>query len=1085
MALRIQDKRFEKQLRPFPLFELTQAVAAARRPEEIHDAALTCLEESLGVHKSSILLLDSGGVMRFQAWRNLSHDYRTALDGHSPWSPQTVDAKPVLVPDLRVEPSLSGLRTVIEAEDILALAFIPLASGGRLLGKFMLCYAEPHEFSADELLLAQTIASQVALAIDQKRARSQANHLDALYRSSVTGFAEIDLDSRFLGVNDRFCELVGRTRDELLRDFTCMEITHPDDREETVRGLESLARGEPHFGIEKRYLRSDQTSIWATNSYCALRDEDGRLQGAIVVTTDTTRRHRAEEVLRVSEQRFRELVQALDVAVYTTDADGYIQLYNEAAVEMWGRRPEIGKELWCGSFRIFRLDGSEMALDECPMAVTVKENRPVRGIEIVVERPDGSRATVLPHSTPMRDATGAMVGAVNLLVDVSDRKAAADRIARLNLDLLHRVDDLETLLNTAPIGIAVAQDPAGSQITLNPAAARMLGLDAGQNASKNGSTGSSLPFKVLHEGVEVAAQDLPMQRAAAENIQLSDLEYDVVGHDGEHRKLLEYASPLHDEAGNVRGSLGLFIDITERVRAESALKQSEERFQSFMQHLPAAAWIKDEEGRYIFANDEALRTFGTSREALYSFKDEDIFPAATALQMRENDVRGLATAPPTPRTETMLQEDGLHQFFIVMFPIYTGETSPRYVGGIGVDVTRERQAEKLLARSEERYKHLFESASVSLWEEDFSQVKLEVDALKARGITDIRTYLQDNPDEVDKLIGLVQVRDVNAQTMRLFEASSKYDLLGSLTDIFAESTAEAFIEEVAAVFEGRSFMQAETTLKTIRGREFTAIVSIAFPENETGFDSVLVSLVDISERYEAELRLREASELKDQFLGLVSHELRTPIATILGNALLLTRRADKLADDDKVQAMADIVSEGSKLQRIIENLLLLTRMEAGPPQELEPIRLPLLVSDVVASFSRRSPGRQIDVEIGADVPLAVGETTLLTLTIENLLSNADKYSPAHQPIHVLVLKNAHGQPEVCVRDFGDGVDESELAEIFTPFYRSNKVSRSSKGMGLGLAICKRVVEAQGGRITAFRRDSGGSDFVVSLAAAQL
>ena len=123
----------------------------------------------------------------------------------------------------------------------------------------------------------------------------------------------------------------------------------------------------------------------------------------------------------------RNLLDAMGVAVYTTDADGRITMFNEAAVEMWGRRPIVGEDLWCGSWKIYTTDGEYLPHDQCPMAVTLKENRPVRGVEAIAERPDGSRIFFMPFPTPLQDETGRLVGAVNVLVDVTERRMAEEK----------------------------------------------------------------------------------------------------------------------------------------------------------------------------------------------------------------------------------------------------------------------------------------------------------------------------------------------------------------------------------------------------------------------------------------------------------------------------------------------------------------------------------------------------------------------------------------------------------------------------------------------------------------------------------
>jgi PAS domain S-box-containing protein len=150
---------------------------------------------------------------------------------------------------------------------------------------------------------------------------------------------------------------------------------------------------------------------------------------------------RINKALRESEALFRELLFALPAAVYTTDREGRITLFNDQAAQLWGRRPEIGKDLWCGSWRIFRPDGTPLPHEQCPMAVALHQGRSVRGQEIVVERPDGTRLCVLPHPEPLRDAAGEVVGAVNMLVDITHRKCAEEELRGAHDELGMRVEE--------------------------------------------------------------------------------------------------------------------------------------------------------------------------------------------------------------------------------------------------------------------------------------------------------------------------------------------------------------------------------------------------------------------------------------------------------------------------------------------------------------------------------------------------------------------------------------------------------------------------------------------------------------------
>jgi len=158
---------------------LTRAISQTRTVEEICDIALQALADGLGLSRSSILLYDRDSVMRFAAWRGISAEYRSAVEGHSPWRPDTPNPEPLVVPDVTLEPSLAAFLPTIASERIAAMAFIPLVSLGRVIGKFMLYYDEPHALSTNELQLVSLIAWQVAFAVERTRAEAQARRSEA------------------------------------------------------------------------------------------------------------------------------------------------------------------------------------------------------------------------------------------------------------------------------------------------------------------------------------------------------------------------------------------------------------------------------------------------------------------------------------------------------------------------------------------------------------------------------------------------------------------------------------------------------------------------------------------------------------------------------------------------------------------------------------------------------------------------------------------------------------------------------------------------------------------------------------------
>ena len=151
-------------------------------------------------------------------------------------------------------------------------------------------------------------------------------------------------------------------------------------------------------------------------------------------------------ILDVAGERLHELLRALPVAAYTADADGHITFYNEAAASLWGCRPILGTDKWCGSWRLFRPDGAPLPHDQCPMALAIREKRAITGIKTLAERPDGTCVSLMAYPSPLLDAAGNVVGAVNMLVDVSER-GTADELAQR---LAAIVESSDCLLYTSP-----------------------------------------------------------------------------------------------------------------------------------------------------------------------------------------------------------------------------------------------------------------------------------------------------------------------------------------------------------------------------------------------------------------------------------------------------------------------------------------------------------------------------------------------------------------------------------------------------------------------------------------------------------
>jgi GAF domain-containing protein len=161
---------------------LTRALSRARSVDDIYSAALDAIATGMGVVRAAILLFDNDGVMRFKASHGLSEKYRTAVEGHTPWPRNSPDPQPIIVADVSNEPSLKAHRQTIEDEGITAMAFVPLVSLGRVIGKVMVSYDAPHALDRDELQFAGIVAAEVAFAIERTCAEQKAAALRARCR---------------------------------------------------------------------------------------------------------------------------------------------------------------------------------------------------------------------------------------------------------------------------------------------------------------------------------------------------------------------------------------------------------------------------------------------------------------------------------------------------------------------------------------------------------------------------------------------------------------------------------------------------------------------------------------------------------------------------------------------------------------------------------------------------------------------------------------------------------------------------------------------------------------------------------------
>lgn len=518
-AVRVQHDISEQKLAQWALAARMAEQAAlhqfAERQQDansfdgIYQAALDAINHALQCQRASILLFDKYGAMRFAAWRGLSEDYRRAVEGHSPWAKDSADPRPICLDNVAQADLDDSLKQTVAAEGIAALAFIPIQEGGRLLGKFMAYYDAPHAFTNEERDLALTLARQLGLGIESMRVRQAAQQLASIVESSSDAIIGKSLEGIITTWNRGAENLYGYAAEEAIGKPITMLIP-PDRLSEEPGILARIRNGElvDHFETVRR--RKDGSLVDISLTISPMRDSKGRIVGASKIARDVTERKKAEAEMRDSERRLQELLTAIPAAIYTTDVAGRVTYYNQAAVDLAGRTPTIGSDEWCVTWKLYWPDGTPMPYDQCPMAVALKEGREVRNVEAIAERPDGVRIPFIPYPTLLRDSKGAIVGAINMLVDISERKQAESQQRILLNELNHRVKNnlqmLQSLLSTSARRV---KNPEAQEI-LGEASRRICAMGAAQRVLYDNPDATSFRAEDFLKAVcESTQQTLP------------------------------------------------------------------------------------------------------------------------------------------------------------------------------------------------------------------------------------------------------------------------------------------------------------------------------------------------------------------------------------------------------------------------------------------------------------------------------------------------------------------------------------------------------------------------------------------------
>jgi PAS domain S-box-containing protein len=569
--------------------------------------------------------------------------------------------------------------------------------------------------------------------------------------------------------------------------------------------------------------------------------------------------------------------------------------------------------------------------------------------------------------------------------------------------------------------------------------------------------------------------------------------------------VLEFFSdePIAPDEGllEVMGAVGTQLGrVVERTRSEGA------RFQSVVDNMPAMILLRDLDGRFTLVNRQYKEFYGLGNDDVAG-KTLDEVSGFTEIDMqaeinRAHDREVIDKTQAVERELTVRRAGREHVLASVRFPISDHAGVTVAVGGIELDITERKHSEAELANmadkmavSETRFRSLFEDSPLSLWEEDYSQVRIALDEIIESGVTDLRAHFREHPGLAVEFGGLIQVVNVNQATLDLYGARTKDELLGSLALILGEASGPELAEQLATLAEGHRY-EAEAVLYRLRGETGVSLLSVSIaPGSEESWSKVFVSVVDVTDRKEMErlledamLAAEQANRAKSTFLANMSHELRTPMNAIIGYSELLTEDAEDDGYEELVPDLERINSAGKHLLSLINDVLDLSKIEAGHMDLfLETFDLERELNEAVTTVRPMidKNGNEFVEDYGDDLGEMHADLTKVRQALFNLISNAAKFTTDGSITLRVRRVSKDGEPwiSMSVTDTGIGIPEDKLDLVFEEFAQvDDSTTRDFGGTGLGLALTRQICRMMGGEISLESEFGVGSTFTITLPA---
>ncbi|MHA2362831.1 MAG: PAS domain-containing sensor histidine kinase [Candidatus Hodarchaeales archaeon] len=530
---------------------------------------------------------------------------------------------------------------------------------------------------------------------------------------------------------------------------------------------------------------------------------------------------------------------------------------------------------------------------------------------------------------------------------------------------------------------------------------------------------------------------------------LGTTEYTALRKDGSTLPVLIYASPIiHDN--KPIGLRGIVLDISDRKQAEDVLLKEKEKFKKYLEITGTIIVAINADKKVNLINKMGRKLLGYEEHEIIGKNWFNHFLPARFREVTQgafDKIMG-GEIESVEFFENPILTKNREERLIAWHNTLLTDDNGKIIGTLssGQDITDQKQLRETIKQIESQYHSIFEEAPISLWVEDFSEIRVYLDKLKKSNVTNFRDYFNKNPEEVTKCAKLVKILDVNQATLDLHKAKQKSELLGNLDEIFSEESFDAFREELIALADGKTRFTCETVTNTLLGERIKVTLGLTVPEGyENTLSRVLVSSLDITERKQIEERLKRQKEELSDFAHFMAHDIRNSLSAIEGYVQLIENENDKIR-------VKKILNRSKYMKNLLN--VSLTLADAGlTVEKTEKVDLNQIVSNI---------GNMI-------IPANILFTHDLLPTVP---CDRDKISQIFKNL----IENAiiHGKPEkIEIKLINDNEDTSILVsnngQSFPPDFRnkvfSESISTRKEKSGLGLIIVKKIIDAHNWKIS--------------------